>query len=122
MTTQQIIWTVVIVVAALALIGFIVSSMRKRSREDNRARAAELRDQADSRAAVIPDAQARAQEAEAQAEQAGSRPSAPRSGPRRPAARWPSARPSMRTRSAPPTGSTPTSTTGPRTPPPTPPR
>lgn len=69
MTTEQIIWTVVIVVAALALIGFIVASMRKRSQQDNRARAAELREQAEAKAAVIPDAQARAQEAEAKAEQ-----------------------------------------------------
>jgi FtsZ-interacting cell division protein ZipA len=69
-TTEQIIWTVVIVVAALALIGFIVASMRKRSQEDNRARATELREQAEAKAAVIPDAQARAQEAEAKAEQA----------------------------------------------------
>ena len=70
MTTQQIIWTVVIVVAALAVIGLIVASMRKKSRQDNRARAAEIREEAEAKAAVIPDTQARARETEAQAEQA----------------------------------------------------
>ena len=70
MTTEQIIWIVVILVAALAVIGFIVSSMRKKSQQDNRVRATELREQADTEAAVIPDAQARARETDAQAEQA----------------------------------------------------
>ncbi|WP_107773784.1 hypothetical protein [Nocardioides sediminis] len=70
MTTQQIIWTVVFVVAALALIGFIVASMRKKSQQENRARAAEIRESAEAEAEVIPDAQARARETEAQAEQA----------------------------------------------------
>ncbi|KRF05920.1 hypothetical protein ASG88_20745 [Nocardioides sp. Soil777] len=69
MTTQQIIWIVVIAVAALAIIGFIVSSMRKRSQQDNRARAAEIREQAEAKAAVIPEAQARAEAEEARAEQ-----------------------------------------------------
>lgn len=70
MTTQQIIWTVVIVVAALALIGFIVSSMRKRSRQASETRAGELRQEAHQSAAVIPDAQVRAKETEAEAERA----------------------------------------------------
>lgn len=69
MTTEQIIWIVVIVVAALALIGLIVSSMRKRSQQDNRARAAEIREQADTKAAVIPEAEARAKAEEARAEE-----------------------------------------------------
>ncbi|WP_107767556.1 hypothetical protein [Nocardioides terrigena] len=69
MTTEQIIWIVVIAVAALAIIGFIVSSMRKRSQQDNRARAAEIREQAEAKAAVIPEAQAKAQAEEARAEQ-----------------------------------------------------
>lgn len=69
MTTEQIIWIVVIVVAALALIGLIVSSMRKRSQQDNRARAAEIREQADTKAAVIPEAAARARTEEARAEE-----------------------------------------------------
>jgi hypothetical protein len=68
-TTEQIIWIVVIAVAALAIIGFIVSSMRKRSQQDNRARAAEIREQAEAEAAVIPAAQARAEAEEARAEQ-----------------------------------------------------
>ena len=69
MTTEQIIWIVVIAVAALAIIGLIVSSMRKRSQQDNRARAAEIREQAEAKAAVIPEAQARAEAEEARAEQ-----------------------------------------------------
>jgi hypothetical protein len=69
-TTQQIIWTVVIVVAALVVIGLIVASMRKKSQQDNRARAAEIREAAEAKAATIPDTQARARETEAQAEQA----------------------------------------------------
>jgi hypothetical protein len=69
-STQQIIWTVVFVVAALAVIGFIVASMRKKNQQENRARAAEIRESAEAGAAVIPDAQARARETEAQAEQA----------------------------------------------------
>ncbi len=69
MTTEQIIWIVVIAVAALALIGLIVSSMRKRSQQDNRARAAEIREEAEAKAAVIPAAQAKAQAEEARAEQ-----------------------------------------------------
>jgi hypothetical protein len=68
-TTEQIIWIVVIAVAALAIIGFIVSSMRKRSQQDNRVRAAEIREQAEAKAAVIPEAQAKAQAEEARAEQ-----------------------------------------------------
>ena len=69
MTTEQIIWIVVIVVAALALIGLIVSSMRKRMQQDNRARAAEIREQAGTKAAVIPEAEARARAEEARAEE-----------------------------------------------------
>lgn len=69
MSTEQIIWTVVIVVAVLALIGLAVAFMRKRSARDDRNRAEELRDHADRRAAVIPEADARAREVEAQAEQ-----------------------------------------------------
>ncbi len=70
MTTQQIIWTVVIVVAALALIAFIVASMRKRNRQANETRAGELRQEAQQSAAVIPDAQVRAKETAAEAERA----------------------------------------------------
>jgi predicted Holliday junction resolvase-like endonuclease len=67
-TTEQIIWTVVIVVAVLALIAFIVSAMRKKSQHTKETRAAELRQEAQQRAAVIPDAQVRAKESEAEAE------------------------------------------------------
>jgi FtsZ-interacting cell division protein ZipA len=69
-TTEQIIWTVVIVVAVLALIGFIVAAMRKKSQHTKETRAAELRQEAQQRAAVIPDAQVRAKESEAAAERA----------------------------------------------------
>jgi predicted Holliday junction resolvase-like endonuclease len=67
-TTEQIIWTVVIIVAVLALIAFIVSAMRKKSQHTKETRAAELRQEAQQRAAVIPDAQVRAKESEAEAE------------------------------------------------------
>lgn len=70
MTTSQIIWTIVIVVAALLLIALIVASMRKKSLADDRARAAQLRDSADTRAAGLPDADVRAQQAEADADRA----------------------------------------------------
>ncbi|WP_426245657.1 hypothetical protein [Nocardioides sp. LHG3406-4] len=70
MSTEQIVWTIVIVVVVLALVGLIAASMRKKSRQDNAARAAQLRQEADQRAMNIPEAQARAKEAEAQAEQA----------------------------------------------------
>ncbi len=70
MTTTQVIWLVVIVVAALALIGLVVSSMRKKSQQDNRARASQLREQADTQAAGLPDARASAEQAETKAEQA----------------------------------------------------
>lgn len=70
MTTTQIVWTVVIVVVVLALAGVLVASMRKRKRAENTARAQELREQADTGAAGLPDAQARAEQAEARAESA----------------------------------------------------
>lgn len=70
MTTSQVVWTVVIVVAVLILIGLVVGSMRKKSLADNRAQAGQLREQADTRAAVLPDDRARAEQAEAQAERA----------------------------------------------------
>jgi predicted Holliday junction resolvase-like endonuclease len=69
-TTEQIIWTVVIIVAVLALIAFIVSAMRKKSQHTKETHAAELRQEAQQRAAVIPDAQVRAKESEAEAERA----------------------------------------------------
>ena len=69
MTTSQIVWTVVIVVAVLILIGLIVS-VRKKNQDANRARAGQLRDQADIQAAGLPDTQAKADQAEAQAERA----------------------------------------------------
>jgi hypothetical protein len=67
-TTEQIVWTLVIALAALVLIGLIVAAMRKKSLEDKRSRAQELRQQADGGAAGLPDAQARADQAAAQAE------------------------------------------------------
>lgn len=71
MTTTQIIWTVVIIVAALALLGLVMASMRKKNAADNRARAEQLRERADTRAAAgLPDADAEARKAAAEAEQA----------------------------------------------------
>lgn len=70
MTTMQIVWTVVIAIAVLALAGIVVGSMRKRNRAENATRAQELRVQADTGAAGLPDAQARAEQAEARAESA----------------------------------------------------
>lgn len=69
MTTSQIVWIVVIAVAVLILIGLIVS-VRKKNQDANRARADQLREQADIKAAVLPDTRARADQAEAQAEHA----------------------------------------------------
>lgn len=71
MNLTQIVWTVVIILAALVLVGLVAVSMRRRSLADNKARAEELREQADRRAAAdLPAAEARAREAEARAEQA----------------------------------------------------
>ena len=70
MSTTEIIWIIVIAVAALVLIGLLVFAMRKKSVTDNRERAARLREQADIEAAVLPDAQARADQAAAEAERA----------------------------------------------------
>lgn len=68
MTNEQIIWMVVIALAALVLIGLILASMRKRGRADNRVRAQQLRQVADGDAAGLPDVQARAEQAATQAE------------------------------------------------------
>ena len=68
MTTEQIVWTIVIALVALVLIGLIVAVMRKKSLADNRARAHELREQADGGVAGLPDAQARADQAATEAE------------------------------------------------------
>ena len=71
MSSPQIVWTVVIILAALVLVGLVAFSVRRRSLSDDRARAEELREQADRRAAAdLPAAEARAREAEARAEQA----------------------------------------------------
>jgi FtsZ-interacting cell division protein ZipA len=70
MSTTEIIWIIVIAVAALVLIGLIVVSMRKKSVADNREQAALLRERADTQAADLPDAQARAEQAATQAEHA----------------------------------------------------
>ena len=69
MTTSQIVWIVVIAVAVLILIGLIVS-VRKKNHDANRARADQLREQADIQAAGLPDTRARADQAEAQADHA----------------------------------------------------
>jgi hypothetical protein len=70
-TTTQIIWIVVIIVAALALAAVVVASMRKKNATENRARAEELREQADTRATGgLPAAEASAREAEVEAERA----------------------------------------------------
>lgn len=58
-----------VVLAAIVVIGLIVRSMRKRKAEENRVRAAELRQQAAAHAAGLPEAQARADEQAALAEQ-----------------------------------------------------
>jgi FtsZ-interacting cell division protein ZipA len=70
MTTTEIIWIIVIAVAALVLIGLVIFSMRKKSLADNRAKAARLRERADTQAAVLPDTQAKADQAATRAEQA----------------------------------------------------
>jgi hypothetical protein len=72
MSTTEIIWIIVIAVAALVLIGLVVFAMRRKSVgvADNREKAARLRKQADIEAAVLPDAQARADQAAAEAERA----------------------------------------------------
>jgi FtsZ-interacting cell division protein ZipA len=72
MSTTEIIWIIVIAVAALVLIGLVVFAMRRKSVgvADNREKAARLRQQADIEAAVLPDAQARADQAAAEAERA----------------------------------------------------
>ncbi|MEO5662216.1 MAG: hypothetical protein ABIR39_02940 [Nocardioides sp.] len=70
MTTSQIVWTIVIVAALLLLIGLVVASMRKKNQDANRARAGQLREQADIQAAGLPDTQARADQAREQAERA----------------------------------------------------
>lgn len=69
MTTSQIVWTIVIVAAVLILIGLVVA-VRKKNQDANRARAAQLREQADIQAAGLPDTQARADQAREQAERA----------------------------------------------------
>ena len=68
MTTEQIIWTVVIVLAVLVLIGLIVAAMRKKGQESKRAHAQEIRQEAAGGAAGLPDAQARAEQVRVQAE------------------------------------------------------
>lgn len=70
MSTSQVIWTIIIVVAALILIGLVGGAMRKKSHADKHARAEELREQAGSSATDIPEAESRAREAQVQAEQA----------------------------------------------------
>jgi hypothetical protein len=70
MTTSQIIWIVVIAVAALVLIGLIVGLMRKKSLADKHEKAELLRERADVEAAGLPDAQARADQAATEAERA----------------------------------------------------
>jgi hypothetical protein len=70
-TTTQIISIIVIIVAALALGAFVFASMRKKNAADNRARAEQLRERADTRATTgLPEAEASAREAMTEAEQA----------------------------------------------------
>ncbi|HXH79999.1 hypothetical protein [Nocardioides sp.] len=68
MDNEQIIWIVVIALAALVLIGLIVAAMRKKSTESKRVQAQQLREEAHGGAAGLPDAQARADQAATQAE------------------------------------------------------
>lgn len=70
MNTTTVIVIVVIVVVVIALIGLVAASMRKKNRQDNAARAGQLREEADTRAAAIPETQAEAKVAQAQAEKA----------------------------------------------------
>ena len=70
MSTQQIVWTVVFLVAALIVIGVIVMAAQKKKREQDRHRAAEIRDEARQSATGIPESQAKAQEAQARAREA----------------------------------------------------
>ncbi|MCW2833815.1 MAG: hypothetical protein JWN68_1768 [Nocardioides sp.] len=68
MDNEQIIWIVVIALAALVLIGLIVAAMRKKSLEAKRSKAHELRQEAAGNAATLPDAHARAEQTAVEAE------------------------------------------------------
>ncbi len=71
MSTTAVVLTIMIVVVLVVVIGLVAASMRKKSRQDNAARAAQLREQADAEAAaVIPGAHAQATAAEAEAARA----------------------------------------------------
>lgn len=68
MDNEQIIWIVVIALAALVLIGLIVAAMRKKSLESKRSKAHELRQEAAGNAASLPDAHAHAEQTAVEAE------------------------------------------------------
>ena len=68
MDNEELIWIIVIALAALVLIGLIVAAMRKKSNESKRVQAQQLREEALGGAAGLPDAQARADQAATAAE------------------------------------------------------
>lgn len=63
MATSTIVWIVVIAVVVI-LVGLLIVSMRRKSRAEDHAQATDLRDQADTRAAGLPDLQGRVDQAE----------------------------------------------------------
>jgi FtsZ-interacting cell division protein ZipA len=69
-STESVVWIIVLAVVIIALIGLVGYVMNKKKREQNRVRAEGLRDEAGAAATEIPEAQVRAREAEARAERA----------------------------------------------------
>jgi FtsZ-interacting cell division protein ZipA len=65
---MTIIITIVVIVLAILLIGLIVSMVRKRNAETNRAHAEQLRTEAATQAPTVSDSQRQAEAAEAQAQ------------------------------------------------------
>ena len=55
MDNEELIWIIVIALAALVLIGLIVAAMRKKSNESKRVQAQQLREEALGGAAGLPD-------------------------------------------------------------------
>jgi nitrogen fixation-related uncharacterized protein len=71
MSTTQIVVLVVALLVAAVIVALLVRSMKAKSREDDRARAEQLRREADERAAAtLPDSQIKAERAAAEAEEA----------------------------------------------------
>lgn len=69
-TVKTILIIAAIVLVLLAIFALVLKSMREKSREADRAKAGELRDSANVQASGLPDARARAEQAEVEAERA----------------------------------------------------